>query len=218
MVVSVERAVGVADRIAAPPRRSVYLVEDHELVRRALRQALPEPFVVVGEAASGENAFVEIRELEPDLVVLDRRLPDADGLELCRDLHDAVPRSKVVVLTADTDPGGRSRARAAGAIAYLDKSMRVDDIVAALTMITGAPQRADEDHPAARELVSHLTLRERRVLELVSRGLTNREIAQRLYLSERTVRNYVSNLLRKLGLRNRTEAAVLVMRLGADDA
>jgi two-component system response regulator DevR len=206
---------------------TVFVVDDHEIVRRGLCDVLAgEPeLTVVGEAATCREALVRVPAIRPDVAVLDVRLPDGNGIELCRELRSSLPELRCLVLTSFADDEALADAVLAGASGYLLKQVLGGDLVEAIRAVAGgrslldprateaamARMRAPRDDPTAA-----LTDQERRVLELIGRGLTNRQIAERMLLAEKTVKNYVSNLLAKLGLQRRTQAAVLVTELRAD--
>jgi len=208
---------------------NVFLLDDHEVVRAGLRDLLEnadENIAVVGEASSAEEALSRIAAVHPDVAILDVRLGEGetDGIAVCREIRSVHPEIACLMLTSFADDEALFAAIMAGAAGYLLKEVRGRDIVGsvkraargeslldpALTqklidrMRTGGP----EDERLAR-----LTSRERRVLDLVAEGKTNREIGAELYLAEKTVKNYVSNILSKLGMQRRTEAAVFAARL-----
>ena len=205
----------------------MFVVDDHEIVRRGLCDVLAgEPeLTVVGEAATCREALVRVPAIRPDVAVLDVRLPDGNGIELCRELRSSLPELRCLVLTSFADDEALADAVLAGAAGYLLKQVLGGDLVDAIRAVAGgrslldprateaamARMRAPRDDPTAA-----LTDQERRVLELIGRGLTNRQIAERMLLAEKTVKNYVSNLLAKLGLQRRTQAAVLATELRAD--
>ena len=208
---------------------NVFLLDDHEVVRAGLRDLLEnadENIAVVGEASTAAEALARIAAIHPDVAILDVRLGEGetDGIAVCREIRSAHPEIACLMLTSFADDEALFASIMAGAAGYLLKEVRGRDIVGsvkraargeslldpALTqklidrMRTGGP----ED-----ERLSRLTERERRVLDLVAEGKTNREIGAELYLAEKTVKNYVSNILSKLGMQRRTEAAVIAARL-----
>ncbi|MBT9606225.1 response regulator transcription factor [Microbacterium sp.] len=204
----------------------VFLVDDHEIVRRGLADLIDDAadLEVVGEAGTVRHALARIEAARPDVAVLDVRLPDGSGIDLCRQIRSSMPEVACLILTAYDDDAATYAAVVAGAAGYLLKdiaAMRLlDDIRAVSTgrslMHTAAASRAasslrersqDED-----PRLGSLGLRERQVLALIADGLTNRQIGERLGLAEKTVKNYVSSLLTKLGMESRTQAAVF--RLG----
>jgi two-component system response regulator DevR len=205
----------------------VVLVDDHEVVRRGVADLLEaEPDIeVVGEAGSVAEALARVPALRPDVAVLDVRLPDGDGVGLCRELRS---RTEVacLVLTSFDDDEALFDAILAGAAGYvLKQQVRGTDLVAAIRTVAAGGSTLDpraaglvmerlraQEHPDADPLAD-LTEQERRVLALVGQGLTNRQIGERLFLAEKTVKNYVSHVLAKLGVERRVQAAVLAARL-----
>ncbi len=209
----------------------VFLVDDHEIVRRGLSDLIDgaEGLEVVGEAGTVRHALARIEAARPDVAVLDVRLPDGSGIDLCRQIRSSMPSIACVILTAYDDDAATSAAVLAGASGYLLKNIAamhlLDDIraVAGGRTILNAAAAAraaatlregsrNDDDPRW----GSLGLRERQVLALIADGLTNRQIGERLGLAEKTVKNYVSSLLLKLGVESRTQAAVL--RLGHPDS
>ncbi len=203
----------------------VMLVDDHEVVRRGLRALLEEhrAIRIVGEAGTVREAIAEAARLTPDVILMDVRLPDGTGVEACRAIRAAQPSSHVVMLTAFADDEAVISAVLAGASGYLLKQTRGQQVVQAIEAAAAGHSLLDPE--AADRLVRHfralaqgheererLTEQERRVLDLIADGKTNREIAQALDLAEKTVKNYVSNILSKLQVRRRTDAAVVVAR------
>jgi len=203
----------------------VFLLDDHEIVRRGLRELLESAGLeVVGEASTAEEALRRVPAVSPDVAVLDVRLPDGDGVEVCRELRNRDPELPCLMLTSFSDDEALFDAIMAGASGYVLKQIRGDDLVDAITRVAAGESLLD---PTATtrllerirrggpddEKIAQLTDQERRILELLAEGLTNRQIADRMYLAEKTVKNYVSNLLTKMGMRRRTEAAVYAARL-----
>lgn len=204
----------------------VLLVDDHEVVRRGVRDLLTTEgdVAVVAEAASAAEAVDRAAEVEIDVAVLDVQLPDGSGVEVCRALRRAHPRVRCLMLTSFSDDEALDRAIDAGASGYVLKQIRGADLVDAVRRVAAGEslmdraiaarsaerlrRRADDD-----ERLAGLTAQERRILGLLAEGRSNREIASALYLAEKTVKNYVSNLLSKLGMSRRTEAAVYAARL-----
>lgn len=212
------------DSIASMAIR-VFLLDDHEIVRRGLRELLESAGLeVVGEASTAEEALRRVPAVSPDVAVLDVRLPDGDGVEVCRELRNRDPELPCLMLTSFSDDEALFDAIMAGASGYVLKQIRGDDLVDAITRVAAGESLLD---PTATtrllerirrggpddEKIAQLTDQERRILELLAEGLTNRQIADRMYLAEKTVKNYVSNLLTKMGMRRRTEAAVYAARL-----
>ena len=204
----------------------VFLLDDHEVVRRGLAALLEstEDIEVVGESGSAQEATRIIPALRPDVAVLDQRLPDGTGVDVCRDVRSQDPAIKALMLTSYQDDEALFNAIMAGASGYMLKQIRGTDLVDAVRRVAAGQSLLD---PAVtqrvlerirhgveqpRELAS-LTDQERRILEYVAEGLTNREIAGKMFLAEKTVKNYVSHLLAKLGLERRTQAAILATEL-----
>jgi len=203
----------------------VFLLDDHEVVRRGLRELLEaeEDLVVVGEAGTVEEALSRIPPTRPDVAVLDVRLPDGDGISVCRDIRSNNPEINCLMLTSFADDEALVSAIMAGAAGYVLKQVRGSDLVDSVRRVGRGESLLDpavtkrlfdrlRSKPADDEL-SGLTDQERRILDLIAEGLTNRQIGERLFLAEKTVKNYVSNLLAKLGMSRRTEAAVYAARL-----
>lgn len=204
----------------------VFLLDDHEVVRYGLRDLLERSgdIEVVGESGSAVEAASRIPALRPDVAVLDARLPDGNGIDVCRSIRSVDPSIRALILTSYEDDEALFAAIMAGAAGYVLKQIRGTDLVDAVRRVAqgqslldpAVTQRVLErirrgpEQPA--ELRS-LTEQERRILEHIAEGLTNREIAAKMYLAEKTVKNYVSSLLAKLGLERRTQAAVLASRL-----
>ena len=204
----------------------VFLLDDHEVVRRGLRDMLEREgdIEVVGEAATAAEALRRIPAIRPDVAVLDARLPDGSGIDVCREVRSANPEIRALILTSYEDDTALFAAIMAGADGYLLKQVRGQDLIEAIRTVAAGRSLLD---PAVTQRVLErirrgperppelegLTEQERRILELIAEGLTNRQIAERMYLAEKTVKNYVSSLLAKLGLERRTQAAVLAARL-----
>ncbi|MEU6977853.1 MULTISPECIES: response regulator transcription factor [unclassified Streptomyces] len=218
---------------AATPTR-VFLVDDHEVVRRGLRDLIDdEPDMeVVGEAASAEQALARGPALRPDVAVLDVRLPDGDGISVCRELRSRMPDVACLMLTSFDDEDALLDAIMAGAAGYVLKQIKGSDLVAAVRTVATGQSMLDpattarlmhslRDPEAAKppedERLAALSDRERSVLELIGEGLTNRQIAKRLYLSEKTVKNHISRLLGKLGVERRVQAAVIAAQVHEHD-
>lgn len=204
----------------------VFLVDDHEVVRRGVADLLEaEPDLeVVGEAGSAAEALARIPALRPDVAVLDVRLPDGDGVSVCRELRSSTDVA-CLMLTSFDDDEALFDAILAGAAGYVLKQVRGSDLLSAIRTVAAGGSTLDpraarlvmermraQDHPEADPLAD-LTAQERRVLALIGQGLTNRQIGAELYLAEKTVKNYVSSILAKLGLERRVQAAVLATRL-----
>jgi two-component system, NarL family, response regulator DevR len=202
----------------------VFLVDDHEVVRRGLRDLIEaaDDLTVVGEAGTAEEALALLPPTDPDVAVLDVRLPDGDGVELCRELKSRNDRLIALMLTSFDDEEAFMNAAMAGAAGYVLKQIRGTDLVDAIREVAAGKSllnpvvterafkklREGSRDAANKDQVNKLSPQERRILDLIAEGCTNRQIATAMILSERTVKNYVSNVLRKLGMRGRTEAAV----------
>ncbi|MEV0295432.1 response regulator transcription factor [Nocardia sp. NPDC050710] len=204
----------------------VFLVDDHEIVRRGLIDLLnsdPE-LSVIGEAGDVAQAMEGIRELRPDVAVLDVRLPDGNGIELCRDLLADLEGLRCLILTSYTDEHAMLDAILAGASGYVVKNIKGMELAEAIKAVGSGRSLLDNRAAAALKArlrsstendgpLAGLTEQERRLLALLGEGLTNRQIAARMFLAEKTVKNYVSRLLAKLGMERRTQAAVLASKL-----
>jgi DNA-binding NarL/FixJ family response regulator len=203
------------------------VVDDHEVVREGLAALLSRRsgFRVVAQAGSVAEAVAQAARFEPDLVVMDVRLPDGSGIEACREIRAARPETRVVMLTSYPDEEAVLSAILAGASGYLLKQIRGRDLISALEQVAGGASLLD---PAVTEKVlervrmaargtatdelADLTAQERKILLLVAEGKTNKEIAAEVYLSDKTVKNYVSSILSKLDLQRRTQAAAFVAK------
>jgi DNA-binding NarL/FixJ family response regulator len=204
----------------------VYLLDDHEVVRRGIRGLLEQEddIEVVGESGSAVEATHRIPALRPDVAVLDGRLPDGSGIDVCRDVRSVDPSIRALILTSYDDDQALFAAIMAGAAGYILKQIKGNDLVDTVRRVADGQSLLD---PAVTQRVlerirrgpeqprelRNLTDQERRILEHIAEGHTNREIADRMSLAEKTVKNYVSSLLAKLGLESRTQAAVLATRL-----
>ncbi|MFJ4483587.1 response regulator [Streptomyces longwoodensis] len=212
------------DSTASPIR--VFLLDDHEVVRRGVHDLLDdEPDItVVGEAATVEQALVRVPALRPDVAVLDVRLPDGDGVTVCREVRSLMPDLACLMLTSFDDEEALLDSIMAGAAGYVLKQIQGSDLVSAvrtvargqslldasatarlMTRLRGGGQQPAEEP----DVLPGLTDREREILDLIGEGLTNRQIGQRLYLAEKTVKNHISRLLAKLGVERRVQAAVI---------
>jgi two-component system response regulator DevR len=211
---------------ATERRITVFLLDDHEIVRRGLRDLLTaEPDIdVVGEAGTALSALRRIPALKPDVAVLDVRLPDDDGVSVCREIRSTHPETACLMLTSYGDDQALLGAIMAGAAGYVLKQTCGTDLVSAVRTVAAggsmldahATQRVMErlrERVASVDPLSALTEQEKRVLELIGEGLTNRQISERMVLSEKTVKNYVSSVLTKLGMQRRSQAAAYVARL-----
>ncbi len=204
----------------------VFVVDDHELVRKGLIDLIDaeEDLTVVGSAANCEEAVINFAALDADVAVLDVRLPDGNGIELCRELISLKPELKVLMLTSFQDDEALLGAVLGGASGYLIKDIKNLELLASIRkvasgesfldtkLISSVTNRLRENRNPASEIYE-LTDQEQRVLEFIGEGMTNREIAKNMFLAEKTVKNYVSSLLRKLGLERRTQAAAMAVRL-----
>ncbi|MCI4042825.1 response regulator transcription factor [Streptomyces sp. TRM75563] len=206
----------------------VFLLDDHEVVRRGVHDLLEdEPDIaVIGEAATAEQALVRVPALRPDVAVLDVRLPDGDGVTVCRELRSAMPDLACLMLTSFDDEEALLDSIMAGAAGYVLKQIQGSDLVTAVRTVARGQSLLDASattklmarlrsgqQPAEEpDLLPGLTDREREILDLIGDGLTNRQIGQRLYLAEKTVKNHISRLLAKLGVERRIQAAVIATR------
>jgi DNA-binding NarL/FixJ family response regulator len=209
---------------AAEPIR-VFLLDDHEIVRRGLADLLAaEPDMdVVGEAGTVASALSRLPVLKPDVAVLDVRLPDGDGVSACREIRSSLPGTACLMLTGFGDDQALLGAIMAGAAGYVMKQASAGELVGAVRTVASGRSTLDA-HAASRVMerlreragsldpVSALSAQEKRVLDLIGEGLTNRQIAERMFLSEKTAKNYVSSLLTKLGMQRRSQAAALAAR------
>ena len=202
----------------------VFLLDDHEIVRRGLRELLEaeDDLEVVGEAGTAEEAYGRIPATTPHVAVLDVRLPDGDGVEVCREVRSRHPEIACIMLTSFADDEAVYAAIMAGAAGYVLKQVKGVDLIDGIrrvaageslldptvtTQVLERMRRGNDDE------LSGLTDQERTILDHIAEGLTNRQIGEQMYLAEKTVKNYVSNLLSKLGMSRRTEAAVFAARL-----
>ncbi|MBQ0983482.1 response regulator transcription factor [Streptomyces sp. F63] len=215
------------EREAVPEKPiRVFLLDDHEVVRRGVQDLLEsEPDInVVGEAVTAEQALVRATALRPDVAVLDVRLPDGNGIAVCRELRDRMPDLACLMLTSFDDDEALLDAIMAGASGYVLKQITGLDLVSAVRTVASGQSMLDpattarlmtslrgedEEAEVRSEVLADLSPREREILGLIGEGLTNREIGRRLYLSEKTVKNHISRLLAKLGVERRIQAAVL---------
>ena len=206
----------------------VLLVDDHEVVRAGLRALIDsqDDMKVVGEAGTSEEAVRRVGYDSPDVVVLDVRLPDRSGVEACREIRERFPDVKVLMLTSFADEEALMAAILAGASGYVLKRIKSDDLLDDIRRVGAGeslldPDMVDRLFKRLRsggdedELLSRLTPQERRIVGYIADGLTNREIAEEMFLAEKTVKNYVSTLLAKLGMSRRSEAAAYVARVEA---
>jgi DNA-binding NarL/FixJ family response regulator len=208
---------------------SVFLLDDHEIVRRGVKELLEaEPDIkVIGEAGTAVSALARIPALHPDVAVLDVRLPDGDGVSVCREIRSQMPEVACLMLTSFGDDEALFNAIMAGAAGYVLKQIRGTDLVGAVRTVASGESMLDpeaasrvmrrmRDEARRADPLADLTEQERRILELIGEGLTNRQIGERMYLAEKTVKNYVSALFAKLGMERRTQAAAYAARIFAD--
>ncbi len=204
----------------------VFLVDDHEVVRVGISALIDaeENMEVVGESGTVSDTLSRIEISKPDVALLDVRLPDGSGVELCRDIRSNFPDVACVMLTSHSDDEALFSSILAGASGYLLKGVRVEELIQAIRKVANGMSLLDSSitnrvlerlrSPATdNEPVSRLSKQEKRILELITDGKTNREIADAMFLAEKTVKNYVSNLLAKLGMSHRSEAAAYGARL-----
>ena len=214
----------MADRIR------VLLCDDHELVRKGLETLLAaeDDVTVVATAGTAEDAIRLAAETKPDVVVMDVRLPGRSGIEACRDIRAARPETHVLMLTSFADDEALFTSIMAGAAGYVLKQIRGTDLITAIRDVSSGRSLLDPsltervlarlrgEAGAGDDITEDLTKQERKILALVAEGMTNRQIAERVFLAEKTVKNYVSNILMKLGLSRRAEAAAFVARKRAE--
>ncbi|MFD7165187.1 response regulator [Streptomyces violascens] len=209
----------------------VFLLDDHEVVRRGLHDLLDaEPdIVVVGEAATADHALARVPALRPDVAILDVRLPDSDGISVCRELRSRLPGLACLMLTSFDDDDALLDAIMAGAAGYVLKQIKGTDLLTAVRTVASGQSMLDpattgrlmsslrhDDTPEMspeESALAHLTPREVEILALIGEGRTNRQIGKELYLSEKTVKNHISRLLAKLGVERRIQAAVLAVQV-----
>jgi DNA-binding NarL/FixJ family response regulator len=200
---------------------TVFLLDDHEIVRRGVRDLLEaeDGMTVVGEAGTEEEALRRIPAVDPDVAVLDVRLGSGDGISVCREIRTRHPRTKCLMLTSFSDDEALFQAIMAGASGYVLKQIRSTDLVDAIRRVAAGDQVLDpaltarvqerlRSGPAEDELIARLSKQEREVLLLIAEGLSNKQIGERMFLAEKTIKNYVTSLLSKMGMTRRTEAAV----------
>jgi DNA-binding NarL/FixJ family response regulator len=214
-------------RVTEQPTIRVFLLDDHEIVRRGVRELLESGrgIEVVGEASTAAQARARIPAVRPDVAVLDVRLPDGDGVAVCRDLRSELPGMSCLMLTSYADDEALADAILAGASGYVLKQVRGSDLLGAVrtvaaggslldpNAISRVMERLRQRTETAEDPLAALSGQERRILDLIGEGLTNRQIGERMSLAEKTVKNYVSNLLAKLGMQRRTQAASFITRL-----
>jgi len=204
----------------------VFLLDDHEVVRRGLRDLLESEgdIEIVGESGSAKEAIARIPALRPDVAVLDGRLPDGSGIDVCREIRSVDPTIQALILTSYDDDEALFAAILAGAAGYVLKQIGGSDLIDGVRRVAAGQSLLDptltarvlervRKGPAVHEELGSLTEQERKILALIAEGLTNRQIGERIFLAEKTVKNYVSSILAKLGLERRTQAAVLASKL-----
>ncbi|MGW3283729.1 response regulator [Streptomyces sp. NPDC001002] len=209
----------------------VFLLDDHEVVRRGVHELLSveDDIEVVGEAGTAADALVRIPATRPDVAVLDVRLPDGSGVEVCREIRSQDESVRCLMLTSFADDEALFDAIMAGASGYVLKAIRGTELLTAVRDVAAGRSLLDpvatarvlerlRDGGTARgdERLANLTVQERRILDLIGEGLTNRQIGEQLHLAEKTIKNYVSSLLSKLGMQRRSQAAAYVARLQAE--
>ncbi|KRC32899.1 response regulator [Oerskovia enterophila] len=209
----------------------VFLLDDHEVVRRGVAALLEaeDDIQVVGEAGTAASALPRIRAVRPDVAVLDVRLPDGSGVEVCRDVRSEMPEIGCLMLTSFADDEALFQAVLAGASGYVLKQIHGSDLVGAVRTIAGGGSLLDPVStarildrlrtPQAQEVdrLEGLSPQERQIVDLIGEGMTNRQIGERLFLAEKTVKNYVSHILSTLGLQRRTQVAVLATEMRTED-
>jgi two-component system response regulator DevR len=206
----------------------VFLLDDHEIVRRGVRELLEasDGIEVVGEAGTAADGVARIPATKPDVAILDMRLPDGNGVEVCREVRSIDPSIQCVILTSFSDDEALFDSIMAGAAGYLLKQIKGTDLIDAVRRVSAGQSLLDPSvtarvlerlrtGPEEDPRFARLSEQERKILDLIAEGLTNRQIGERLFLAEKTVKNYVSNLLSKLGMERRTEAAVFATKLAS---
>ena len=209
---------------------NVLLVDDHEVVRKGLKYVLDdlEDFNLIGEASSVKTAIVLAEQLQPDIVILDIRMPDGSGLDACRTIHEKYPEINIIILTSYADDESIAEAIQSGAVGYILKDGSTDELVRALTAIKNGEAALDpsitrkvlnmmQKKSKQAQPFADLSERELEVLHLISLGKTNAIIADELILSEKTIRNYISSIFIKLNLHNRVEAAIYAVQNRIED-
>ena len=223
--------VSTDEPTAARAPIKVFLLDDHEVVRRGVASLLnTEPGIeVIGEASTAQQALARIPALRPDVAVLDVRLPDGNGVAVCREIRSQMPEVACLMLTSFADDDALFDAVMAGAAGFVLKQIHGTDLVGAVRTVASGQSLLDprstarmmarlRDQASRKDPLAALSDQERRILELIGEGLTNRQIGERMYLAEKTVKNYVSNLLAKLDMQRRTQAAALAAQLKAEEA
>ena len=209
----------------------VFLLDDHEVVRRGVASLLDTEadIQIIGEASTAQQALARIPALRPDVAVLDVRLPDGNGVAVCREIRSQMPEVACLMLTSFADDDALFDAVMAGAAGFVLKQIHGTDLVGAVRTVASGQSLLDprstarmmarlRDQASRKDPLAALSDQERRILELIGEGLTNRQIGERMYLAEKTVKNYVSNLLAKLDMQRRTQAAALAAQLKTEEA
>jgi len=212
---------------AVPDPIRVFLLDDHEIVRRGIRELLEADgdIEVVGESGSAQEAVRRIPALRPHVAILDGRLPDGSGIDVCREVRSVDPSIKALILTSYDDDDALFAAIMAGAAGYILKQVRGTDFLDTVRRVAAGQSMLDpamtaqvlervRTGPPRNKELELLTEQEQKILELIGEGMTNRQIAERMFLAEKTVKNYVSSLLAKLGLTSRTQAAIFATKHG----
>jgi two-component system, NarL family, response regulator DevR len=208
----------------------VFLLDDHELVREGIRTLLEsdEEIEVVGEAATAAEALTRIPLAKPDVAILDVRLEEGNGIEVCRDVRSAVPGMACLILTSFADDEALYASVMAGAAGFILKQIKARDLIEDVKKVAGGASLMDPravarvveriaNPPGEDPVLSSLSPQERRVLDLIAQGRTNKQIAEEMFLAEHTVKNYITGLLRKLKMASRTEAAIYATKLKAEE-
>jgi two-component system response regulator DevR len=203
----------------------VFLLDDHEIVRRGIKELLEAEgdIVVVGESGSAQEAARRIPALRPDVAILDGRLPDGSGVDVCREIRSVDPSIRALILTSYDDDDALFAAIMGGAAGYILKQVRGNDFVDTVRRVAAGQSTLDpaltaavlervRNGPPKDHELDALTTQEQKILELIGQGMTNRQIAEEMYLAEKTVKNYVSSMLAKLGLTSRTQAAIFATK------
>lgn len=209
----------------------MYLLDDHEIVRRGVHSLLESEgdIQVVGEAGTAAEALPEILRLRPDVAVLDAHLPDGSGIDVCREMRTVDPSIRGLVLTSYDDDTAISAAIMAGASGYVLKQIEGSSLISGVRLVASGHSLIDpavasrvveqvDFHRRTLDLVADLTPQQSKILFLIAEGLTNRQIAERLFLAEKTVKNHVTGMLARLGVEHRTQAAVLALKLRGEMA
>jgi two-component system response regulator DevR len=210
---------------ATPDPIRVFLLDDHEIVRRGIKDLLESAgdIVVVGESGSAAEATRRIPALRPDVAILDGRLPDGSGIDVCREVRSRHPEIRALILTSYDDDEALFAAIMAGAAGYILKQVGGNDFVETVRRVAAGQSMLDpavtaqvlervRNGPKTDPALEQLTDQELRILELVAEGMTNRQMAENMFLAEKTVKNYVSSMLAKLGLESRTQAAIFFVK------